>query len=72
MMTTNQKNVLLNIQTRPASVTPLTDEEALELLEQLRILYAYKREGKALAKAIESIKKAQRYEVLHNLGTDKK
>lgn len=69
-MTTNQKNVLLNLRPRPVRFAKMSDDEALEVLEQLRVTYATKREGRALAKAIESIKNHKQYEVLHNIGVD--
>ena len=63
-------NVLLNIERRPIQQQPMSDDEALEVLEQLRITYMYHREGRALAKAIESIKNSQQYEILHNIRTN--
>ena len=69
-MTTNQRNALLNIETRPVRQQQMSDDEALGLLEELRIVYMYEREGRALAKAIESIKKTQQYEILYHIGTD--
>ena len=69
-MTKNQKNALLNIKTRPVRQQQMSDDEALELLEELRIVYMYEREGRALARAIETIKKSQRYEIFHRIGND--
>lgn len=69
-MTTNQKNALLNIETRPVRQQQMSDDEALGLLEELRIVYMYEREGRALAKAIESIKNSQQNEILYHIGTD--
>lgn len=63
-------NVLLNIETRPVRQQQMSDDEALGLLEELRIVYMYEREGRALARAIETIKKAQHYEIFHNIGVD--
>lgn len=63
-------NVLLNIETRPVRQQQMSDDEALGLLEELRIVYMYEREGRALARAIESIKNSQHYEIFHRIGND--
>ncbi len=64
----NNNNVMLNLRTGRPPLQPMTDDEAIRLLDELRLLYIHKREGTALGKAIESIKKAKLYknEVLHD------